>query len=167
MSLRQPNNLSTRLCLQSFLVQCSLNLLPFLESIWFFLFCFWKHRVFDKFIKFRGCVKRVSCYFHCFNKAKLIEERDRENFSHGYAAWAISFMRIATPVLPFWMPHHNIELNNPLIFNSTTGIPNIILFINLFYLFIYFIYLFVFPSLLTLSSILHTEKLHCCCNITS
>ena len=35
------------------------------------------------------------------------------------------------------------------------------------YLFIHlFIYLFIFPGLVTLS-ILHTEKLHCCRNITS
>ena len=43
-----------------------------------------------------------------------------------------------------------------------------LLFIYLFiYLFTYlFIYLFVFPGLVTIS-ILHTEKLHCCRNITS
>ena len=47
-----------------------LNLLEapslFREYLIFFLW-FLNHRVFDKFIQFRGCVKSASYYFYCFN----------------------------------------------------------------------------------------------------
>ena len=70
------------LSLQSFLVQCLLSacwkLPPFLESIWFL-----KDKVFDKFIHFKSCVKSTSHYFCFFNKAKLTEDRDCGNVSHG------------------------------------------------------------------------------------
>ena len=48
----------------------SLNLLEapslFREYLIFFLW-FLNHRVFDKFIQFKSCVKSVSHYFYCFN----------------------------------------------------------------------------------------------------
>ena len=66
MSLWQSNDLIIMLCYQSFLVQCLLStywkLFPFLESIWFFSVIL-NHRVFDKFIQFKSCVKSASHYF--------------------------------------------------------------------------------------------------------
>ena len=58
--------------------------------------------------------------------------------------------------------------------NLKSGFYNITEFLFIYlliyllaYLFIYsFIYLFVFPGLVTIS-ILYTENLHCCCNLTS
>ena len=70
MSLWQSINLSTMICHQCFLMQYIFStywkLLPFLESIWFFPW-FLSHRVFDKFIEFKSCVKSASHYFYCFD----------------------------------------------------------------------------------------------------
>ena len=38
----------------------------FREYLIFFLWLL-NHRVFDKFIQFKGCFKSASCYFYCFN----------------------------------------------------------------------------------------------------
>ena len=69
-SLWQSYDLSAVLCHQSFLAQCLLStywkLFWFLESIWVFSMIL-NHRVFDKFIQFKSCVKSASHYFYCFN----------------------------------------------------------------------------------------------------
>ena len=67
MPLWHSNNLSTMLCHQSFLVQYLLEPLSLFREYLIVFLWFLSHRVFDKFIQFKSCVKSAAHYFHCFN----------------------------------------------------------------------------------------------------